>query len=112
MEVFGGIARACAMAGAAATWVANPEIYPTDIRATGHSTCNAMARIGALMSPFIVMSELSVPAVGVVLCVTSLLTATAAGFTRETLNKELDSSGGISTSRSQPIVRDHDRDVK
>lgn len=93
VDVFGGVARACAMGGAAATWVANPELFPTDIRATGHSICNSVARVGALLSPYIVMSDLAVSSVGIVLFSTSLFAAFAARMTPETAGNALDAKG-------------------
>ena len=88
-ELFGGIARGSSMAATAATWVASPELYKTDIRATGHSICNAVARVGAMISPFIVLSSLNIQTVGVVLCVTNLLAAAAAKCTPETAGLSL-----------------------
>lgn len=40
-------ARLFAMASSCATWVATPELFPTEMRATGHSMCNIGARAGA-----------------------------------------------------------------
>lgn len=41
------IARMGAMGSSCATWVATSELYPTEMRATGHSVASALARIGA-----------------------------------------------------------------
>lgn len=92
VAVFSSVARACAMAGAAATWVATPELYPTEIRATGHSVCNAVARIGALISPFVVMSSLSIQTIGGVLCATNAIAVLAARLTPETVGSALDTA--------------------
>ena len=42
------------MAASSVTWLHTPEILATEVRGTGHSTCNAMARIGAGVCPFMV----------------------------------------------------------
>ena len=73
--------------------MANPELYPTDIRATGHSVCNSVARVGALISPFVVMSSMPVSSVGVVLFISSLIAAFAAKLTPETAGAVLDAKG-------------------
>lgn len=36
-----------------AAYVYTPEVYPTHLRSTGVSTCSAMARIGAMITPYI-----------------------------------------------------------
>ena len=49
LRAIGFFARAAAMGSSCATWIITPEVYPTDIRATGHSVANgkdARARIG------------------------------------------------------------------
>eukprot|EP00040_Diaphanoeca_grandis_P023112 m.125166 g.125166 ORF g.125166 m.125166 type:complete len:508 (+) comp29111_c0_seq2:189-1712(+) len=46
------IARACIFVASATTWVMTPELFPTTVRAAGHSWCNAAARIGAAITPF------------------------------------------------------------
>ena len=37
----------------AATWAAVFQVYPTATRALGLGTCSGMARVGALITPFI-----------------------------------------------------------
>eukprot|EP00607_Mallomonas_marina_P003071 CAMPEP_0182437268 /NCGR_PEP_ID=MMETSP1167-20130531/84927_1 /TAXON_ID=2988 /ORGANISM="Mallomonas Sp, Strain CCMP3275" /LENGTH=603 /DNA_ID=CAMNT_0024630117 /DNA_START=187 /DNA_END=1997 /DNA_ORIENTATION=+ len=72
-----GIARLCIMGASSATWVATPELFPTRMRATGHSMTNAMARVGGVIAPFLVQSQVSIMAVGLVLCLVNVI----AGFT-------------------------------
>ncbi|CAM9089701.1 unnamed protein product, partial [Chrysoparadoxa australica] len=52
------LARAMVMIGSAATWVATPELYPTEIRGTGHSVAGLISKFGALLVPFLVNSSL------------------------------------------------------
>ncbi|KFO23745.1 Synaptic vesicle 2-related protein [Fukomys damarensis] len=56
------IARAFISGGFQAAYVYTPEVYPTATRALGLGTCSGMARVGALLTPFIaqVMLESSV----------------------------------------------------
>eukprot|EP00062_Callorhinchus_milii_P016368 gi/632967586/ref/XP_007900059.1/ PREDICTED: synaptic vesicle 2-related protein [Callorhinchus milii] len=56
------IARAFISGGFQAAYVYTPEVYPTATRALGLGTCSGMARVGALITPFIaqVMLESSI----------------------------------------------------
>jgi hypothetical protein len=38
-------------------WVSTAEMFTTEIRTTGHSTANAVARIGGFVAPFCVQSS-------------------------------------------------------
>lgn len=46
-------ARALISGGFQASFVYTPEAYPTNVRALGLGTCSGMARIGALLTPFV-----------------------------------------------------------
>ncbi|KAF7240704.1 Synaptic vesicle 2-related protein [Varanus komodoensis] len=56
------IARAFISGGFQAAYVYTPEVYPTATRALGLGTCSGVARVGALITPFIaqVMLESSI----------------------------------------------------
>lgn len=107
-EVFGGVARGFAMSATAATWVASPELYPTEIRATGHAFCSAVARLGALLSPYVVMSDLAVGNVGIIIGISNIVAAVAVGFTPETAGAVMDKTGlsGRKQSRSDSMSSD------
>lgn len=47
------LARALIAGVFQAAYVYTPEVYPTHLRSTGVSTCSAMARIGAMVTPYI-----------------------------------------------------------
>lgn len=51
---FGFGARIFEMMGTCVTWVSTAEILTTEVRTTGHSAANAVARIGSLSSPFLI----------------------------------------------------------
>ena len=46
-------ARGAIMGASTATWLMAPELYETALRSTGHSSANAMARLGGFVTPFI-----------------------------------------------------------
>lgn len=47
------LARALIAGVFQAAYVYTPEVYPTHLRSTGVSACSAMARIGAMVTPYI-----------------------------------------------------------
>ncbi|ROI27806.1 Synaptic vesicle 2-related protein [Anabarilius grahami] len=53
LTVFIFIARACITAGWQVAYVYTPEVFPTATRAIGIGTSSGMARVGALVTPFI-----------------------------------------------------------
>ncbi|XP_067264314.1 synaptic vesicle 2-related protein [Chanodichthys erythropterus] len=53
LTVFIFIARACITAGWQVAYVYTPEVFPTATRAIGIGTSSGMARVGALITPFI-----------------------------------------------------------
>lgn len=36
-----------------AAYVYTPEVYPTSLRAVGVGSCSAMARLGAMVTPYV-----------------------------------------------------------
>ncbi|XP_040275623.1 LOW QUALITY PROTEIN: synaptic vesicle 2-related protein [Bufo bufo] len=76
------IARAFISGGFQAAYVYTPEVYPTATRALGLGTCSGMARVGALITPFIaqVMLESSIYLTVLVYSGCCLLAALAACF--------------------------------
>ncbi|KAL7836454.1 hypothetical protein AOLI_G00277380 [Acnodon oligacanthus] len=73
------IARAFIAGGFQAAYVYTPEVYPTATRALGLGTSSGMARVGALITPFVaqVMLESSVHLTLSVYCCCCLLAAVA-----------------------------------
>ncbi|TRZ00861.1 hypothetical protein DNTS_013409, partial [Danionella cerebrum] len=79
LTVFIFIARAFIAGGFQAAYVYTPEVYPTATRALGLGTSSGMARVGALITPFVaqVMLESSVYLTLSVYCCCCLLAAVA-----------------------------------
>jgi len=90
--VLGYIARMAAMGSSCSTWVVTPELYPTKVRATAHSFVNALARIGAFLSPWIVSSSISTLGVALILGACNALAALLALSLQETNGKDLDAT--------------------
>jgi len=84
------IARSTIMAASNATWVITPELYPTKIRATGHSICNSCARISAFFVPFLVDSSASNQQICLALGFVTILATIASSTLPETKNIKLD----------------------
>lgn len=64
---FGFLARIFEMSGSCVSWVSTAEILTTEVRTTGHSAANAVARIGALVSPFVVQGDMPLITMGLIM---------------------------------------------
>ena len=84
-------ARALEMAATCVTWVSTAEILTTDVRATGHSAANAVARIGAFLCPFVVErgGNASLVEVGVVMLLVHAVTVLCVCRLPETKGREM-----------------------
>ena len=84
-----------------------PEVFPTNLRASGHSLCNVCARFSAFCSPYVIFSSLSYESIGIILCVANLCAAMAASILPETSNVALDEAvrqASVSAQES-PLLR-------
>ena len=79
-----------AMAASQTTWVMTPELYPTRVRATAHSLLNCFARIGALISPFLVISDLNTIVIVIILGLVNVMATFSSWSLEETAGKGLD----------------------
>lgn len=84
LTFFSIIARMASLASTCATWVATPELYPTRMRATGHSVASSVARIGSFSAPFLVNSSASVLVIGLIFLFGNLMAALSSYFLPET----------------------------
>jgi len=77
------------MAASCTLWVSTAEILSTDVRTTGHSAANAVARLSGSLSPFLVTSEKPFYLVGSIILIVSLVAAMASWKLPETKGKSL-----------------------
>lgn len=76
--------RMLMMCASCVTWVSTAEILPTEIRATGHSAANAVARVGGFVCPYIVAPSTSLTTIGPCMFVVACFTAFCACHLPET----------------------------
>jgi MFS family permease len=74
--VFSFLARMFFMSANCATWITTAEILTTEIRTTGHSAANAVTRLSASLSPYLLTNATPYPVIGVAMFAISLSTAT------------------------------------
>mmetsp|Transcript_39921 Transcript_39921/g.96317 ORF Transcript_39921/g.96317 Transcript_39921/m.96317 type:complete len:533 (+) Transcript_39921:8-1606(+) len=65
--IFSFAARIFEMSGSCVTWISTAEILTTEVRTTGHSAANAVARIGSIIAPFLVEGHSSLATKGLVM---------------------------------------------
>lgn len=102
----GFTARVFEMAGTCVTWVSTAEILTTEVRSTGHSTANALARLGAFCTPFIVQGSIPLTYVGLIMLLTHLFTALCVSKLPETKGRGMGSSSGPLDILTPDIDRD------
>ena len=77
------------MAASCTTWVSTAEIFTTDIRSTGHSAANAVARIGGFLVPYVVSASAPLPFIGTFMLLVACGTAFCAWNLPETKGRDL-----------------------
>jgi MFS family permease len=85
--VFSTLARMFAMGSTIVTWVATPELFPTRVRASGHSIASSAGRLGAFVVPFLVSSSAPVFVVCLVISIVSSAAVFSVYFLPETKGK-------------------------
>lgn len=83
------LARMAAMGSSSATWVSTPEVFPTNLRTVGHSISASLSKIGAILSPYIVISPLPLLAVGIILGIGNFIAVFSTYLLPETSGKAL-----------------------
>ena len=102
--MLGYIMRMTSMASSCTTWVVTPELYPTNVRASAHSLVNTFARLGALCSPFLVVSTIPTTTVAFVLGMCNILAAIAAWSLHETMGKAMDDDPKVGDDETQKVL--------
>ena len=64
--------------------MATPELYPTEYRTFAHAMCVSASKIGAMLSPYIVISSLDPFVVGLILGLVNIIAAVSAWSLPET----------------------------
>lgn len=95
-------ARMFMMSASCTTWVSTAEILTTEIRTTGHSAANAIARLAGAICPFIVSSENSFQTIGFVTLAVSLLTGYSSWSLPETMGRSM---GGVTELHNERCSR-------
>jgi Sugar (and other) transporter len=82
-------ARMFFMCGSSVAWISTAEILSSEVRATGHSSANAINKLSGALSPFLVVTNTKsrYSIIGVVLLLVSLVTAACACMLPETKGK-------------------------
>lgn len=81
--------------GSSIVWITTAELLTTKIRATGHSTANAVGRIGAFLAPIVVSPKESPIRIGIIMFGASLLIVVCTRLLPETLGQPM----GLARSR-------------
>ena len=79
--------KVCGMGGTCVTWVSTAEILTTEVRSTGHSTANAMARLGAFFCPFVVEGSIPLQRIGFIMLFVHAITVICVSKLPETKGK-------------------------
>ena len=86
---FGFVARIFEMAATCMLWVSTAEIFNTEMRGAGHSSANALARIGAFFCPLVVENDSSLVRLGVLMLLMHSFTAFCVSMLPETMDREM-----------------------
>ena len=97
---FGFGARIFEMTGSCVSWVSTAEILTTEVRTTGHSSANAIARIGSLFSPFLIQGNGSFLKKGLVMLAIHAATILFVSQLPETKGSPMGSVGNNNTNRN------------
>lgn len=84
------LTRMFEMMASCVTWVLTAELLPTELRSSGHSAANAIGRIGAFFSPFLVASDyLSLRELGIIMFIVHVMTSICVFYLPETSGTDL-----------------------
>lgn len=86
---FSFLARICEMISSCMVWIITAELFSTEIRSTGHSATNAVARIGGFLSPYLIAGTISFRTIAIIFLAIHLVVAFFASRLPETKGVEL-----------------------
>lgn len=99
------MSRICEMIASCTVWISTAEIFTTDIRSTGHSATNAVARIGGFISPYVVSGNASFQLIGAVFLAVHVGAALCALQLPETKGLELGRATTCNSGRTASFSR-------
>lgn len=102
----GFCARVFVMSATCVTWVSTAEILSTEVRTTGHAIANALAKVGAVLCPYVVEGNLPLQIVGVVLLFVQLFASVCVSQLPETAGRELGAAPSESVETSEQAAED------
>ena len=107
------IARVMEMAGTCVTWVSTAEILTTHVRSTGHATANAVARLGAFCSPYLVESHrIPLWKLGAIMFLVHVITALCVCKLPETKGRSMGAGTERQSTENEPLaLEETDEDV-
>eukprot|EP00548_Thalassiothrix_antarctica_P013038 CAMPEP_0194176340 /NCGR_PEP_ID=MMETSP0154-20130528/10259_1 /TAXON_ID=1049557 /ORGANISM="Thalassiothrix antarctica, Strain L6-D1" /LENGTH=190 /DNA_ID=CAMNT_0038890471 /DNA_START=148 /DNA_END=721 /DNA_ORIENTATION=+ len=91
------LSRLCIMTANITTWVGTAEILTTEIRSSGHSAANAVARLGGFAAPYLLLLQ-NRSSIGLILFGIAILTTLTVLHLPETNGIALGSSGNTTTT--------------
>ncbi|CAN0257824.1 unnamed protein product [Ectocarpus sp. 6 AP-2014] len=99
-------ARGASYVSACLAWIVTPELYPTQIRSTGHALSNALARCGAIGASYWVATPFSNEVIAIGLCVVGIIGAFTAQALPSGHRPESDDDKGVSDDgESRPLLQ-------
>ncbi|GKY95332.1 hypothetical protein MPSEU_000495000 [Mayamaea pseudoterrestris] len=110
LVALGFLTRVFEMCGTCSTWVGTAEILTTEVRTTGHSAANAVARIGAFVSPFVIADN-SPRNIGLVMLLVHLFTAACVSKLPETKGKSLGASNPSVEDGNDVLLDQNNADI-
>lgn len=94
------LARLAAMSSTIATWVTTPELFSTEMRTVGHASCAAISKIGAILAPFLVISQAEPIIVAIIIGSMSASAAFIANTLPETSGRKMGSVSQLALATS------------
>lgn len=78
------VARIFEMSGTCILWVTTAEVLTTDVRGAGHSTSNALGRVGAIMCDYLIVGNTSKTTIAVIMLLSHTLSLVGVALLPET----------------------------
>jgi putative MFS transporter len=103
----GFTARIFEMSGSCVSWVSTAEILTTEVRTTGHSAANAVARIGSLFAPFLIEGHSSLTKKGFIMLAIHCITVACVSQLPETKGAHM----GASSSPEDLALMEEDEGI-